>query len=119
MSNREENSFDIDSLEYPVLVFSDGLVVPERSADELTRCTAHALSRRYFDGCIAADVTGRAIKIKTAHKLHGIGPFWGFNIFFNRRLRVSLVFDGDPFRMSLDEVRLRVMEALYNEIVGW
>lgn len=119
MSNRQESSFDIDSLKYPVLVFFKGLVIPERSADALTSCTAAALKKRYYDGCIVADATGRAIKIKTAHKLHGIGTFWGLNIFINRKLRVFLEIDSDPFQMSLDEVKSRVIKSLYNEIVGW
>ena len=119
MPKRENNSFDTATLEYPALIFSNGIAVPVRSADKLTSCTAHALSQRFYNGCVVTDVTGRSIEIETARKLHGIGPVWGGNLFLNRRLRVALEPRGAPFQMDIEEVRTRVMAALHHEVVGW
>jgi hypothetical protein len=51
------------------------------------------------------DSNGTGIKIKDAHKLHGVGLFWGYKLFLNQRIRVELEPSGEPFAVSVAEVR--------------
>ncbi len=45
------------------------------------------------------------IRIRNAHKLHGVGLLWGYNIFLNQRIRVELEPGGEPFVVSIEEVK--------------
>lgn len=102
----------IASLEYPVLAFAQGTVFPKRSADEVTRCTKVALKKGYFSGQVLIDSAGTILKIKGARKLHGIGPFWGYNFFLNQRLRVELITEESPSSLDIDETKKKVLKAL-------
>ena len=108
----------IDSLKYPALAFVWGMVFPVRSADDATQCTKVALKNGYFSNQLMVDSTGKAVKIKGAKKLHGVGPFWGYNIFLNQRIRVELILEGQPFQMDVNEVRGRVLNSMRGHH-GW
>jgi hypothetical protein len=102
-----------------VLSFSGDFVEPIRNVDELTKCSTIALKRGYFNGLIIVDTNGRAIKIKRANKLHGVGSFWVFSILLNQTVRVTFEFAGGEFLMSLDEVKARLMNSFQTEAGQW
>jgi len=108
----------IESLKYPALVFSRGMVFPARSADDLSLANRAALKNGYFSGQLIVDSTGKAVKIKDAKKLHGVGPFFGYNIFLNQRIKVELLPDGQPSQKDVGDVRDLVLKALRGN-QGW
>ncbi|QSA95833.1 hypothetical protein [Methylococcus sp. EFPC2] len=86
--------------------------------DMLTTTTTAGLKNGLFDNILLVDSNGVSYHIVGAKKLHGVGPFWGFNIFLNQRIRVEPVFDGEPAEMSLDEVRKRIFSSFKSKH-GW
>ena len=109
----------IESFKYPVLTFSGTLAIPVRSVDRLTRCTKHALNSGHFAGLVIVDSAGKAVRVRNARKLHGIGRFGGYNIFLNQKVRVELELDGAPFQVSLDEVKSRLMADFHSDGGHW
>lgn len=107
----------IELLHYPVLRFSKGMVFPARTSDELEQCTTTALRNGFFSGLLLVDSDGQAVTVTGARKLHGVGPFFGFNIFLNQRIRVALEASGSA-QLGVNEVRRMVLSAIHGK-QGW
>ncbi len=102
----------IESLRYPVLCFSQHLIRVEKSPDELTTCSKLALSKGgYFENLLLVDSAGTGLRVRGANKLHGVGLFFGYNIFLNQRIKVQLHIDGEPIQVSLTEVKDYVFDS--------
>lgn len=99
--------------QYPVLAFSQGLVDSESSEEALTTCSSIALKHGYYRGMIIIDSAGRCFFVENATKLHGVGPFRGYNIFLNQTIRVALVFDEHRTeQMKTADVRAKVLDRM-------
>ena len=96
-------------LTFPVVCVYKGTIFTSKTLDALTRTTTAALRGGLFNGLHIVDSTGKEYTVKNAQKLHGIGPFWGFNVFLNRTVRVDIEIDDDPKMLSADEVRRLVL----------
>jgi hypothetical protein len=101
-----------DLLRYPVLEFSQGMVFPARSVEELEQCSTQALRNGFFTDLQLIDSEGKSLKILSARKLRGVGPFFGFNIFLNRRIQVALTASGPERVIGIEEVRRLVLGAI-------
>jgi hypothetical protein len=110
-----ENPYDI---QFPVIYFSGICLGVENTFEELTTCTRLALRHGFFNKMLLVEATGRAFWIGGAQKLHGVGLFWGYNIFLNQRIRVKLLFEGEPFRVTVDEVKKRVFDS-FDKLDCW
>jgi hypothetical protein len=86
------------------------MVFPAASPDDLNQCSKTALKKGFFSDQILVDASGRTFGVQSAKKVHGVGPFWGYNLFLNQRIKVELTLRPLP-SMSLEEVRARVREA--------
>ena len=75
------------------------------TVDALTTCTKVALKNGYFDDLLIVDANGVGYQVKGARKLHGVGPFFGYNIFLNQRIKVELLTDGPRFRFLSTRLR--------------
>lgn len=113
-----QHVLDVAGIKYPVLCFSDPYLYVQCSPEEATTCTKSALNGGFFGNVLLVDSRGLGYKIKGARKLHGVGVLWGYNIFLNQRIRVELVQDGEPFEVSVDDVRQRVMKS-FKRRHGW
>lgn len=71
-----------------------------------------------FDDLLIIDSQGSGYRVRGADKLHGVGPFWGYNIFLNQRLRVQLNFTEGPISFSLDDVK-GLVERSFRHWNGW
>jgi hypothetical protein len=110
---------NLDNLAYPVLCFSQGLARVKRSADALATCTKPALRKGgWYEDLLVVDSTGMALRVTGATKLHGVGPFWGYNIFLNQRIKVRPHVEGPPLQLSLEDVRRRVLDS-FRRWHGW
>jgi hypothetical protein len=97
---------------YPVIAFQKGGGYwIYRDSSSVVTANRTALKKGYLNDLLLVDSDGRAIKIESATKLHGVGPFFGFNIFFQRRIKVELKFKDAPFAVSPDEVRNWVFKS--------
>jgi hypothetical protein len=63
---------------------------------------------------LIVDSNGVGLKIRGAKKLHGVGLFWGYNIFLNQRIKVQPIIAGKPFEVSLSEVKELVLKSFRN-----
>jgi hypothetical protein len=113
-----EVKMNATDISYPALYFAQGLATVAVDKDGLTICNTAGLKRGCYDRMLVVDSNGIGRRVKGARKLHGVGPFWGYNIFLNRRIRVELVFDGEPFPMSVDDVRRLVLDS-FRKWHGW
>jgi hypothetical protein len=98
--------------QFPIVAFQadDGYWI-YRNWDTLTTANTTALRNGYFDHLLLVDSAGHAIEVDGATKLHGIGPFMGFNVFLQRRMRVEPKFKGELFDLSTDDVRKLVFKS--------
>lgn len=46
------------------------------------------------------------------------GLFWGYDIFLNQMIKVELLFEGNPFQITVDEVKKRVLLS-FKKRHGW
>lgn len=102
----------IEYMTFPVLRFSGGMVFPALTQSELLTCTKVALKKGFFHGLEVIDSSGKLFTIRSARKLCGVGPFWGFNIFLNQRIRVELDFKSGPKQLTIEEVRSKIIKVL-------
>jgi hypothetical protein len=108
----------VNAIKFPVLRFSQNLVGVKRTEDDLTTCTKVALKKGFFNEMLVVEESGKAYKVNGARKLHGVGPFWGYNIFLNQMIRVELLFQGNPFQITVDEVKKKVLLS-FKKRHGW
>jgi hypothetical protein len=67
---------------------------------------------------LIVEANGKAYKVPGAKKLHGVGPFGGYNIFLNQKIKVELLFEGNPFQITADEVKSEFYCLLRNGMHG-
>jgi hypothetical protein len=105
----------VTDISFPALVvFDDGGFLTYRDENRLTSTNALGLKKGCYNGLLIIGSDGMAVRTKGARKLHGIGRFWGYNLFFNRWIKVELIFDGEPFLMDTEELKQVVLKHLHN-----
>jgi hypothetical protein len=85
-------NMSLDLVTFPCLCLHKSTMFAVRSPDALTRTTAAAL--------------------------RGVGPFWGYNLFLNQRVRVALDVVPTAKTYTVDEVRKLVMGD-FEKWRGW
>jgi hypothetical protein len=84
-------------------------------ADDLLVCRKSDLaagSAGKFAPATIVDLDGIAWRMTGAEKLRAVGPFKGFNLFFNPSMRVRLKFEGTPSPVILEWLKREVVERL-------
>jgi hypothetical protein len=105
-------------LKFPVLAFWREFIRIECSWEGLTTTTKAGLKNGMFNDLLLVDSEGRGVRVINARKLHGVGLFWGYNIFLNQRIRVELVVEEKGLNLSLEEVKTLVF-ASFRKRCGW
>jgi hypothetical protein len=108
----------LSGLGFPVLCFSQGVVLCRDTPEELTEANRLGLKRGWFDDLLIVGVNLVAVRVKGATKLHGVGRFGGWNVFGEQKIRVSLSFASPPEPIALDEVKQHVLRS-FEEWEGW
>jgi len=110
---------NVSNLNYPLICFAQDDVFIQNSESDLTSCNKLAIKKGFYKDQLLVDSSGIGLEIANAKKLHGIGFLWGYNIFLEQRVRVELIPDGDPFKLSLDEVRAKVLKVFRDNRSFW
>jgi hypothetical protein len=105
-------------LSYPIICIHKGIMFTVSSWDSLTTTTSVALRKGLFRDLEIIDSMGRCVIVRNAKFLSGIRFFWGYNIFFNRRIRVELEITDLQKSMSVETVKARVLQD-FREWHGW
>jgi len=103
------------SLQFPCLCIHKGTMFTVASHESLVTTTAAALRGGLFEKLKIIDSTGREFLVKTARKLHGVGPFRGFNIFLDQRIRVALEIEYGGRTCTTEEVR----QIVFRDFKRW
>jgi len=104
----------VADLRYPVISFSDQVFEVLPSAKELTTIPSRTLRSGWFNQMLIVDSTNKAHRVKAARKLHNAGYTW-IGPFPVRLVKVDLEFDGEPFLVSIAEIKQHV----YNATIAW
>ena len=108
---------DVNNLIYPVLRINQGMIFLAMDAARITTCSKIALSNGFFKNQNILDSSGNMFLVNEAKKLHGLGPFCGYNIFLNQRIQVQLDLSFES-KLSLSQIKYLVLKALKNN-QGW
>jgi hypothetical protein len=64
------------------------------------------------------DSQSKWYRVRSAHKLHGVGRFGGYSIFFNQWIRVGLDLEDEHREASLEDVKGIVLKD-FDSWDGW
>lgn len=105
---------DIIYMTFPVFACKGESFFIRQSEDQLFICNSLAMKRGYYKGLELIDSNGLLYRLIDAEVVRGEGILFGYNIFFNRTLRVRPIFQGEPQRMDFDIIRQRALHSLEN-----
>lgn len=101
---------DSGCLEFPVLVFSQGLLYHLRDREEMESCSYVALRNGWFAKMEIIDSTGGLYRVVSAEP-NQTTRIW--DKLFNRRVSCNILVRRKPVRPTLEGVRERVGKKLY------
>ncbi len=101
-------------LVYPVLFLDKDSLSGARTEESLTATTAIAFRAGFFNGLRVIDSNGRQYTVTKARRLHGVGPFWGYNIFLNRTIRVEIDLCESGEALDVEAVRHLALREFQN-----
>lgn len=102
----------LGDLVFPIIALNEGIVLAFATEESASICTPGALKGGWYSGLLLVDSTGRAFRATGARFLHGVGRFWGYNIFLGRTIRVEVLLEDETFEVPLDELKKRVVKGL-------
>lgn len=102
----------LTDLRPPLIWFKRNLLGRESALDDLAFCTARGLRNGFYDNLLIVDSSGMGYTVRGARKLHSVGRFWGYSLFWGRRIKVELLSGRGPFPVPLGEVKDRVERCL-------
>jgi hypothetical protein len=109
----------LENFRFPVIAVKGAIVHLYETPAALTTCTRAALKSGWFHDLLLVDVSGTGRRVRRAERIGTVGPFWGFDIFLSQRLRVALQFDGEPFLVSLPDLKRHLLNALEARPEHW
>jgi hypothetical protein len=102
-------------MEFPILTLSRPSIIEViKNENDLTICNAKALKNGYYANLRIVDTASYLYIVESAKKVGVIGPFAGFDIFLNQKIRVELLITQSPSKISLDELRKMVFDSFEN-----
>lgn len=102
----------LSDLAFPIVALQKECAEAFQDEESLAVCTSLSLKQGGYNGMLIVDGTGKAVRVKGARSLHGIGRFWGYNIFLGRRIRLRLLLEDELFEIPLNDLKKRVVKGL-------
>lgn len=109
----------MNRLSFPVLAIKNQVVHVYHDDDALSQCSRTALSNGWFKNLILIDAELRRFTVRHATKVGTVGALWGFDVFLNQRLRVSLQLVGLEEKLSLEQVKGMLQRAIDADPGHW
>lgn len=94
---------------FPVLTVTNAGIRVYPDAEAVTAAWKKAMDLGEFDDALVVDSNGMARQVRRVRVLGSIGPFFGFDRFLNRSMRVAFDFAGDPQPADIDAIRKRAL----------
>ena len=109
----------ISDLNFPVIYFNKYTFYVEPDANKLTVTTKAGIKNKLYENLTIIDSSGKLYKVKSARKLHGVGPLWGYNIFLNQKIKVELDFSPTVKEASIEELKKMVFKNFEKDRHFW
>jgi hypothetical protein len=86
------------SLTYPILCISPihNILYYSRTPNELIGCNTLGLKSGFYTNLEIIDSLANRYRVLTAVKTNDVGRFWGFNVFLERKIQVTLTLEELP-----------------------
>lgn len=111
-------NLDSSILSYPVLVRYRSICVGMKDRDSLTRTTSAGVKNGIYEKYYIIDSALVEYRVTAVNVLGGVGPFFGFNLFLNRNVRVELELEVRNKQYEFAELKGIVMKEL-QKWKGW
>jgi len=105
-------------LQYPVLCFTKYGIATKKTDVELITTFQASLDKGWFRNAEIIDSGGTKYRVLDAKKIGGVGPFWGYSLFFSRRISVELLLDEIVDETPISDVRKRILKD-FRDWHGW
>jgi hypothetical protein len=115
---QQGTAVNVDAIEFPALLLHPRYGYVALSAERVTHTTRHGLSHGEYDGLLIVSRSGHAYAVAGARKVGTVGPFGGWNLFLNQRIRIELIAGAEPYRIGVEDLRSRVFES-FRTWHGW
>ena len=109
----------LDDLHFPIVSVTQSgtlYVHSNRNSLEVTHTTL--IRRGWYHGMTIVDSNGEAYKVTKVVQLGGEGPFWGYSLFYARRVRLEIGLKYQH-RMTLAEMKGTVSRAMKRDPHMW
>ncbi len=101
---------ELQELAFPVLLAASKWIRVYSEPRAMTSAWKKAVDQDNFARAILVDSNGRARRVKNVHVVSSIGPFFGFDLFLNRSMRIEYDFEGEWEQADLKTLRARAKQ---------
>jgi hypothetical protein len=103
-------------LTYPILCIShtQNILYFSRTPSKLINCNTLGLKSGFYTNLEIVDSLSNRYSVLTANKTNNVGRFWGFNLFLEQRIQVTLTLEklpNQPFE-TFTENLLRLIKGM-------
>lgn len=110
---------NFSNLNFPIICFNKYTFNIINSLDQLTLTTKAGLKNGLFENLIIIDSNGLKYRVKEAKKLYGVGPLWGYNIFLNQKIKVTLDFQSEVKSVTIQELMKLIISNFNKDKHFW
>jgi hypothetical protein len=110
--NRRESGIqpEIESLQFPAMLFNKSRLRVYSDAEALSAAWKRAVELGLFDDSLLVESSGKARGVRTVKIVGSIGPFFGFDLYLNRSMRIHFVFEGEWEPANVESIRERALK---------
>jgi hypothetical protein len=111
----------IDNIIFPVITFKYSYYLIEYKADiaNLTSCNKLGLKKGYYNELEIVDSTGNLFIVNKAVKTGTRGCFWGYDIFLNQKIQVSLELKDVVKQIALNDLKSKTWNMIEKNMGFW
>jgi hypothetical protein len=110
---------NIERINFPIICFNKFSFYIVNDIDKLTTTTKAGLKNKLYNDLTIIDSSGKSYLVNDAEKLFGIGFLWGYNIFFNQKIKVKLNFSKYVSDISLQELKKMILKNFQRDKYFW
>lgn len=104
------------NMKFPVITFDrEENIYFVRNEDDLVICNGNALNSGFYNDLLIIDITGTQYVVESIN----IEKVIGYNIFLQKKVKVSLNFKKDISPISLEVFKTKILEYYKKHIAFW
>lgn len=104
------------NMKFPVITFDrEENIYFVRNEDDLVICNGSALNSGFYNDLLIIDIIGTQYVVESIN----IEKVIGYNIFLQKKVKVSLNFKKDISPISLEDFKTKILESYKKHIAFW